>query len=298
MDVFRKSPQKNNLNNEFSNLLIRWLKSYTGFFLQTGIKNSNESIQTEQAQNKLGTTQEPAGSTKIHWRQYESGGLKSSSGGALYAGKLRTNRAHTDAAAACASNALQDPHRADKREATTLMTKRYETKSGRWIGEHQTRLGREKKRKPGATERETQKNFRWENTELASLKNEIKRNFRPTWAADMCARLEGTSRHNIRLKAASKWKQQQRVNRSDAVPARCAPVWREGKISNLQPHASRWRTEWKTWGPARLDREQEAKIGAAVNEIGSKKINKPVREAKSWAENKSLSASTQTPSSN
>jgi hypothetical protein len=103
----------------------------TNILTKSGIKNSNESIQTEQAQNKLGTTQEPAGSTKIHWRQYESGGLKSSSGGALYAGKLRTNGAHTDAAAACASNALQDPHRADKREATTLMTKRYETKSGR-----------------------------------------------------------------------------------------------------------------------------------------------------------------------
>jgi hypothetical protein len=103
----------------------------TNILTKSGIKNNNESIQIEQAQNKLGTTQEPAGSTKIDWRQYESRGLKSSRGGALYAGKLRTNRAHTDATAACASNALRDPHRADKREATTLMTNCYETKSAR-----------------------------------------------------------------------------------------------------------------------------------------------------------------------
>jgi hypothetical protein len=41
----------------------------TNILTKSGIKNNNESIQIEQAQNKLGTTQEPAGSTKIDWRQ-------------------------------------------------------------------------------------------------------------------------------------------------------------------------------------------------------------------------------------
>jgi hypothetical protein len=118
--------------------------------------------------------------------------------------------------------------------------------------------------------------------------------FRPTWAADMRARFEGTSRHSIRLKAAGMWKQQQPVNRSDAVPARRAPAWREGK--NKQPWPSPTHPDGEpsgrpegllAWTESRKEKSEQR-----WNEIGSKKS---VGEAKTRAENKFLSgANTET----